>query len=90
VSAPRKLSRGTPLESLLALLCFELAVFAVEIIDLGFHLRHLTLQTSHVFVELLQLERQLTRPMLEVIAIGLLLQGLLDLLYLLQGLLDLL
>src|SRR5215207_8799623 len=67
-----------------------LALFALEIIDLGFHLRHLTLQISHVVVHLLYLERQITRPMLDVITIGLLLQGLLDLLYVLPGFLDLL
>jgi hypothetical protein len=58
----------------------NLAVFAPEIVDLVFHLRHLILQISHVLVDLLHLERQITRPILDVIANGLLLQGLLDLL----------
>ena len=77
------------LNTLLPLLRFELPVLALEI-DLGAHLRHLALHISHVLVDLLQLERQFTQPILDVIAIGLLLQGLLDLLYLLEGLLDLL
>ena len=84
-----------------------LAVFALEILDLVFHIRQLTMEIiplvshfrqltlkiinrvfhirqlaldiSHVLVELLQLELQSTRPILdEVIAIGLVLQGLLD------------
>src|SRR5215213_3909513 len=78
LSAPER-SQGAP-QPLLAPLWLELAVFAVEIIDLGFHLRHLILQTSHVVVVLLQLEQHITQPILKVIAIGLLLQGLLDLL----------
>ncbi len=76
LSAPEH-SQGAP-QPLLALLWFELPVFAVEIIDLVFHLRHLTLQISHVVVHLLYLELQITRPMLDLIAIGLLLEGLLD------------
>jgi hypothetical protein len=66
-----------------------LAVFALEIFDLAFHLRHLILQISHVLVDLLHLELQITRPILDLIAIRLLLQGLLNLWYLLEGLLDL-
>src|SRR5215203_2264303 len=50
-----------------------LAVFAVEIIDLVFHIRHLILQTSPFLAVLLQLEQHITQPILEVIAIGLLL-----------------
>jgi hypothetical protein len=46
------------LDPVVALSCGSsyLAVFALEILDLAFHLRQLTLQTSHVLVELLQLE----------------------------------
>ena len=79
VSAPRKLTRGTPLDSLPVLLWFELPVFALEIIDLASHVRHLILQIFHVLVDLLQLEQHVTRPLLEGIAIGLLLQDLLNL-----------
>ena len=49
---------------------------ALEIVDLDFYLRHLTLQISHVVVHVLYLELQSTRQMLDVIAIGLLTQGL--------------
>ena len=90
MSAPRKRTQGPPLASLPVLLWFELALFALEIFDLVFHLRHLIVQISYVLVDLLHLELQITRPNLDVIAVGLLLQGLLDLLYLLEGLLDLL
>ena len=60
VSAPRKLSRGTPLDSLPVLLWFELPVFALEIIDLACHVCQITLELSHVLVDLPQLEHHLT------------------------------
>jgi hypothetical protein len=56
------------LDSLVVLLWFELPVFdleiTLEIIDLVFHPRHFVLHLLH-------LERQLTRPILKLIAIGL-------------------
>jgi hypothetical protein len=45
----------------------------MEIIALVSHFRQLTLQIPHVVVELFQLDRQITRPILDVIAIGLVL-----------------
>ena len=60
----RERSRGTPLDSLVVLLWFELPVFALEIIDLVFRLRHFVLQLLHLGL-------QLTRPILKLIAIRL-------------------
>jgi len=78
VRSEKALTRYSPQPVPVHLWFFELAVFALEIIDLVFHLRHLILQSSHVVAVLLQLEQHITQPILEVIAIGLLLQGLLD------------
>jgi hypothetical protein len=69
---------GAP-QPLLAPPWFELPVFALEIIDLACHVCQITLELSHVFVDLPQLEHHLTQPLLDDIAIGLLLQRLLNL-----------
>ena len=54
VSAPRKRTRGPPLDSLPVLLWFfKLAVFALEIIDAGVRNRQLTLKIFHLPAELL-------------------------------------
>jgi hypothetical protein len=49
----RERSRSTSLDSLVVLLWFELPVFALEIIDLACHIRQITLELSHVVVDLL-------------------------------------
>ena len=60
MSAPRKRTRGPPLDFLPVLLWFfKLPGFALEIIDAGLRIRQLTLKNFHFLAELLMLRIQL-------------------------------
>jgi hypothetical protein len=59
ISAPRKRTRGPPLDSLVVLLWFfKLPDFDLEIIDAGLRIRQLTLKLIHFLAELLKLRIQ--------------------------------
>src|SRR5215211_2088048 len=71
VSAPRKRTRGPPLDSLPVLLWFfKLPVFALEIIDAGVRNRQLTLVIFHLPAELLMPRIQLLMPRIQIFVVG--------------------
>src|SRR5215204_7599474 len=71
VSAPRKRTRGPPLDSLPVLLWFfKLAVFALEVIDAGVRIRQLTLKIFHLPAELLMPRLQILMPRIQIFVVG--------------------
>src|SRR5215204_1609060 len=71
VSAPRKRTRGPPLDFLPILLWFfKLAVFALEIIDAGVRDRQLTLKIFHFLAELLIPRIQILMPRIQIFVVG--------------------
>src|SRR5215217_9435271 len=68
LSAPER-SQGAP-QPLLAPLWFELAVFALEIIDAGICIRQLTLKHIHFLAELLMPRIQLLMPRIQIFVVG--------------------
>src|SRR5918994_3623495 len=71
VSAPRKCTRGPPLDSLPVLLWFfKLAVFALEIVDAGARNRQLTLKIFHLPAELLMPRLQILMPGIKIFVVG--------------------
>src|SRR5215203_5592229 len=71
VSAPRKRTRGPPLDSLPVLLWFfKLPVFTLEIIDAGVRIRQLTLVIFHFLAELLITRIQLLMPRIQIFVVG--------------------